>query len=178
MLLNLLSNAVKYNRADGKVFVSSEERPPGRVRINVRDTGPGIPPEAMSRLFVPFERLEQEFTEAEGTGLGLVISRRIAEAMGGSLGVESEPGRGSTFWIDLPLVTPPVMPEAAPPPAIPEFCALMPVASARLLYIEDNFSNLQVVKAMLANCRPRNGSSMRRGTGGEAWKRRGRPCRT
>ncbi len=154
VLLNLLSNAVKYNHEGGTVVVTSEETPPGRLRIKVSDTGPGIPPEGIARLFVPFERLEQEFSEAEGTGLGLVISRRIAEAMGGSLDMESEPGRGSTFWIELPLATPPPVAATAlaSTPAEPRLPT--PVPRARLLYIEDNLSNLLVVKAMLANCRP------------------------
>ena len=158
MLLNLLSNAVKYNREGGDVLVSSEETTAGSLRLEVRDTGPGIPPAGLTRLFVPFERLEQEFGEAEGTGLGLVISRRIAEAMGGSLEVESTVGEGSTFWIELPLAA---LPVAAPPAAAaaapaepPPVRAAGPAANATLLYIEDNHSNSQVVKALLTNCRP------------------------
>ncbi len=157
MLLNLLSNAIKYNREGGDVHLSSEETAAGQFRLRITDTGPGISAEGMTRLFVPFERLEQEFGEAEGTGLGLVISRRIAEAMGGTLDVESEVGRGSTFWIDLPLAprpaTEPV--RAATPAKQPPACAPLPTPDATLLYIEDNVSNLQVVKALLANCRPR-----------------------
>ncbi len=158
MLLNLLSNAIKYNREGGGVLVSSEETAIGQLRLKVSDTGPGISPEGLARLFVPFERLEQEFTEAEGTGLGLVISRRIAEAMGGTLSVQSEVGRGSTFCIELPLALPRAQEasaEAATIAAASPSCALLPTPNAKLLYIEDNVSNLQVIKALLANCRPR-----------------------
>ena len=154
-LLNLLSNAIKYNREGGDVLVSSEKTASGRLRLKVADTGPGIAAEDITRLFVPFERLEQEFTEVEGTGLGLVISRRIVEAMGGTLGVESVVGQGSTFWIELPLPPHRPAPPATVPAVPPSVCALLPTANAKLLYIEDNVSNLQVVRALLANCRPR-----------------------
>ncbi len=157
MLLNLLSNAIKYNCPGGNVLVSSDRTPAaGRLRLKVTDTGPGISSEGLARLFVPFERLEQEYGEAEGTGLGLVISRRIAEALGGTLGVESAPGQGSTFWIELPMAPSPTMTTEPPPPGPagpPPTRAATP--NATLLYIEDNVSNLQVVKALLANCRPR-----------------------
>ena len=102
ILLNLLSNAIKYNRDGGRVSVGYEVLSGGRVRVAVVDTGPGLTPEAINRLFVPFERLEQNGGKVEGIGLGLVVSRRLAEAMGGSMGVVSEPGVGSTFWFELP----------------------------------------------------------------------------
>ena len=102
MLLNLLSNAIKYNRANGRVTVSFEPLPTHRLRLSVSDTGEGIPPEGLGRLFVPFERLDHEFDGTEGTGLGLVVSQRIAQAMAGSVGVESQVGCGSRFWIELP----------------------------------------------------------------------------
>lgn len=104
VLLNLLSNAVKYNRPGGSVTLSLDQRAPGRpgrCRINVRDTGAGISPEKLRLLFRPFERLGAETTAIEGTGLGLILSRGLAEAMGGSLGVDSEVDRGSTFWVEL-----------------------------------------------------------------------------
>ncbi|HEX4835514.1 MAG TPA: HAMP domain-containing sensor histidine kinase, partial [bacterium] len=105
ILLNLLSNAVKYNNSKGgRVLVFSEEIRGGRLRLNVSDNGPGIPAEKLRRAFTSFERLGAEQTGVEGTGLGLALSRRLAEAMGGSLDVESTVGRGSTFWIELPLV--------------------------------------------------------------------------
>lgn len=108
VLLNLLSNAVKYNRVGGTVVLSCELTAEGRLRIKVSDTGPGIPPERMANLFTPFERLGAEQAGGEGTGLGLVLTKRLVEAMGGRLGVESHVGQGSTFWVDLALTESPV----------------------------------------------------------------------
>jgi PAS domain S-box-containing protein len=101
VLMNLLSNAVKYNRQGGTVTVSCAPTPEGRLRIGVADTGPGIPPEVRDRLFLPFERLGAEQTAVEGTGIGLSISKRLVELMGGEIGAASEIGRGSTFWVTL-----------------------------------------------------------------------------
>ena len=101
VLLNLLSNAVKYNRPGGSVTLSYEDALPRRLRIKVRDTGLGIPQDKMNRLFAPFDRLGAEQTEIEGTGLGLVLCKQLVEAMGGTLGVESVEGKGSTFWVEL-----------------------------------------------------------------------------
>lgn len=101
VLLNLLSNAVKYNRPGGSVVLSFEDAPRGRIRIKVRDTGPGLSREKLDRLFSPFERLGAEQTDIEGTGLGLAFSRRLVDAMGGTLGVDSVEGTGSTFWVEF-----------------------------------------------------------------------------
>ena len=155
ILLNLLSNAIKYNHEGGQVVISTKETAAGKLRIHVTDTGPGISPEGIARLFVPFERLEQQYGEVEGTGLGLVVSKRITEAMGSVLGVESVVGRGTTFWIDVPLATSQAVPAAAtpnsenPPGAIPQV-----LSPATLLYIEDNLSNLQLVQMLLSRQRP------------------------
>ena len=104
ILLNLVSNAVKYNRPGGTVSVSCEETSSARLRIKVTDTGPGISEADIRLLFVPFERLNAGLTEVEGSGIGLALSRRLAEAMGGSLQIESTVGEGSTFWVELPIV--------------------------------------------------------------------------
>jgi len=107
ILLNLLSNAVKYNRDGGSVRVTCEHLPGGRLGIEVTDSGPGIAPESIRRLFVPFERLEADLARGvEGTGLGLPLSKRLAEAMGGTLEVTSAVGQGSTFSIELPITAP------------------------------------------------------------------------
>jgi len=151
VLLNLLSNAVKYNRTGGAVTLSYDETPTGRLRISVTDTGPGIAPEKMERLFTPFERLDVDQTAVEGSGLGLALSKRLAEAMGGTLGVESSVGRGSTFWVELPLVEDWVKQldgsEGAP--------AQKEVDSSRrarvVLYVEDNLSNLKLIERVVAH---------------------------
>jgi PAS domain S-box-containing protein len=100
VLVNLLSNAVKYNRPDGRVRLILRESN-GRTRLGIVDTGPGISSEHLPRLFQPFDRLGTERSGIEGTGLGLALSRHLVTAMGGSLTVDSRPGDGSTFWVDL-----------------------------------------------------------------------------
>ena len=107
-LINLLSNAVKYNHSGGNVEVCCTKNTNDRVCIAVRDTGPGIAPEDMPKLFTPFERLGAANSGIEGTGLGLVVSQRLVTAMGGTLEVASVLEYGSTFSIDLPRATPPV----------------------------------------------------------------------
>ena len=154
VLLNLLSNAIKYNRKGGTVVVACEEAPGERLRVVVRDTGAGIPPERMERLFTPFERLGAEQTGVEGTGLGLALSRRLAEAMGGSMGAISEGvdgGTGSTFWIELPLAEGQIerwerLDEHEPHAAAAEVDA----TGRTILYVEDNLANLTLVQRILA----------------------------
>ena len=103
ILLNLLSNAIKYNRRGGRVVVRCERAPDGRSRLLVSDTGHGIAPDDLARLFLPFERLEQaDSGKVKGVGLSLVVSRRLVESMGGRMGVNSSAGDGSTFWLELP----------------------------------------------------------------------------
>jgi signal transduction histidine kinase/CheY-like chemotaxis protein len=152
VLLNLLSNAVKFNRQEGTVSLSCQEAPGARVRIGVQDTGPGIPPERMERLFVPFERLGAEQAGVEGTGLGLALSRRLAEAMGGALGVESEAGVGSTFWVDLPSTESPRQRLERAGVALPAPADLDDSTRVRIvLYIEDNLSNVKLIQHLLAH---------------------------
>ena len=108
VLLNLADNAIKYNSAGGKVtikteMVQTEEQETSVIRISISDTGMGIAAGDIPKLFQPFERIGAEKTETEGTGLGLVVVKQLMNAMGGTVGVESNPGQGSTFWIELPM---------------------------------------------------------------------------
>jgi PAS domain S-box-containing protein len=149
VLLNLLANGVKYNRAGGCVSLTWEELPAGRVRLAVRDTGPGIAPEKQQRLFNPFDRLGAEATAVEGTGLGLVLSKRLTEAMGGTLVLTSTLGQGTTVFVDLPRAVP-TPPPARMGPATP----IPPTISWRrgtVLYIEDNRANLGLMEDILSH---------------------------
>ena len=152
VLLNLISNAIKYNSDDGSVTITSEEIDGSRLKIKVRDTGPGIKPESLSKLFTPFERLGAEQTGVEGTGLGLALSKRLIEMMGGSIGVENNPDRGATFWMELPLVQDPV---AQIPAAMPTVSASSgPSQQQRqriVLYVEDNLSNITLIEHIMVH---------------------------
>lgn len=152
ILLNLVSNAVKYNREGGEVTLSVEPAGQARTRIVVSDTGPGIGPEGMCKLFVPFERLGAEATGIEGTGVGLALSLRLAEAMGGTLEVASTLGQGSRFSITLPDTEGPLERyerlHGHPQPAASS--GTRPTARHTVIYIEDNLSNLRLIERVLA----------------------------
>lgn len=148
VLLNLLSNAIKYNRRGGRVDVTCVQTD-GRMQMRVSDTGAGIPEARLRQLFIPFERLGAEQSSVEGTGLGLALSKRLAEVMRGSMGVESSPGKGSTFWIELALSEAPTAREVATLLGM----QMAPVAGPgqhTILYIEDNTSNVQLVERIVA----------------------------
>jgi CheY-like chemotaxis protein len=151
IVLNLLANAVKYNRDEGSVTVSLK-RVDGRVHLRVTDTGQGIPQDQIPRLFKPFERLGAESTGVEGTGLGLVLALRLAEAMGGTMGVESQPWIGSTFHVELPVVDPPAV-EADETPLGGGELALRPRLGGEMavLYIEDDVANIQLITKLFAS---------------------------
>ncbi len=147
VLLNLLGNAIKYNRPQGQVALRAEGRG-AQLRIVVSDTGAGIAAAQMERLFVPFERLHEDASSVEGTGIGLALSRRLVHAMGGQIGVDSELGVGSSFWIELPLHAD-VAPEYATGPVPLASDALRGLTSRSVLYIEDNPVNIVLMEAML-----------------------------
>jgi signal transduction histidine kinase/ActR/RegA family two-component response regulator len=149
VLINLLSNAIKYNREHGSVVVDYAVGATGRIRISVRDTGEGLPPEKVAQLFTPFNRLGQENTDVAGTGIGLVVSKRLTEAMDGLLGVESTAGEGSVFWCELLLTT-----EPEPDPCEDDETLIAADVSddprqRTLLYVEDNPANMELVEELL-----------------------------
>ncbi|ENO88509.1 ATP-binding protein [Thauera linaloolentis] len=151
VLLNLLSNAIKYNHPQGEVRLTVDTAGP-RLRITVADTGPGIAADKLGSLFQPFNRLDAEHGPVEGTGLGLAISRRMVEAMGGRIGVDSEPGRGCRFWIELPQAD--ATPAAAPPARRSQPAESGSGGRQRhILYIDDNPVNLKLVTQILSRLR-------------------------
>ena len=153
-LLNLLTNAIKYNRPGGQVTVRCRRGADAHCLISVHDTGCGIAAGDLARLFTPFERLQHQDTEIEGTGLGLAITRRLVEALGGTVGVESQPGRGSHFWIRMPwgaATAEPAGPTSVPPSAATDVAA---AGNVTLLCIEDNASNLELVQMVAARYWP------------------------
>lgn len=151
ILLNLISNGVKYNRARGTVALSCENDGDAWIRLHIADTGPGIPSERLDRLFTPFERLGAEHTGEDGTGIGLALAKRLAEAMGGTLTVDSRLGEGSTFSVDLPRVEGPVERyERLNGDSEREAAGAAGPSQRPVLYIEDNLSNLRLVERILA----------------------------
>jgi signal transduction histidine kinase len=147
IVLNLLSNAVKYNRREGSVTISCRETDGPGLRIAVGDTGHGIPPAKLERLFTPFDRLGAEDSGEEGTGLGLALAKKLAEAMGGTMGVESEVSKGSTFWLELGLAEAPTA--AAEPSGGAAEAATLAGGPFAVLYVEDNPSNVKLVEQIL-----------------------------
>jgi signal transduction histidine kinase/CheY-like chemotaxis protein len=150
ILLNLLSNAIKYNREAGAVVVDCSQSGPNLVRVSVQDTGMGLKPEQVKQLFQPFNRLGQESSAEEGTGIGLVVTKRLVELMGGTIGVTSSQGVGSMFWIELQ--------STEPVPSRVDASAERPDQNHRhqagepatVLYVEDNPANLKLVEEIIS----------------------------
>ena len=149
VLLNLLTNAVKYTPGSGSVTVSYAANGNEKLRIQVRDSGPGIAKEKLARLFTPFDRLGAELSNVEGTGLGLVLSQRLIHAMGGAIGVESGHGQGSMFWIELPRTKSPLEQTRLAKKTITRRPRRADTEKRTLLYIEDNLSNLTLIEEIL-----------------------------
>ncbi len=151
IVINLLSNAIKYNQERGTVVVDCTTSTPGLTRISVKDTGAGLSPEKLAQLFQPFNRLGQEAGGVAGTGIGLVVTKRLVELMGGVLGVESTAGAGSVFWCELISCAAPQLVvesgEAATLDAPPVATGARP---RTLLYVEDNQANMKLVEQLIA----------------------------
>ena len=150
VLINLLFNAIKYNKPGGAVAVECSRISPDVIRISVRDSGLGLTPEQLAQLFQPFNRLGKESGAEEGTGIGLVVTKRLVELMGGTIGADSTVGAGSVFWVELGLTSAPhlagndlecVTPAQSPGPDG------KPLRT--LLYVEDNPANLELVEQLI-----------------------------
>jgi PAS domain S-box-containing protein len=151
VLINLLFNAIKYNKPGGAVAVEFALKPQGAIRICVRDTGAGLAPEQLAQLFQPFNRLGREASAEEGTGIGLMVTKRLVELMGGIIGAESVVGTGSVFWIELPLSSAPLLAvREAEHAALVRPQVLEGTPLRTLLYVEDNPANLELVEQLIA----------------------------
>ena len=150
ILINLLSNAIKYNVMQGTIEVSVVETTPGRIRMSIRDTGNGLNPEQLEQLFQPFNRLQQETGSEEGTGIGLVVAKRLVELMQGAIGAESTVGVGSVFWFELDVATKLNPSEKETDTMeLPQLPTPNGDGPYTLLYIEDNPANLKLVEQII-----------------------------
>lgn len=150
VLLNLIVNAIKYNKVGGLITINTEINSNNNdfVRVSISDTGYGISSVNLSKLFIPFERMGAEHTNEEGTGLGLAVVKKLIDAMGGNIGVESVVDVGSTFWIEFPKwnIQPEVLDNSL---LFGEIASNQEVKSGTILYIEDNNSNIELVEQIL-----------------------------
>jgi PAS domain S-box-containing protein len=151
VFINLLSNAIKYNKVGGTVVVDYLTSRPGRIRICVKDSGEGLTADKLTQLFQPFNRLGQEANGEEGTGIGLVTTKRLTELMGGVIGAESTVGTGSVFWVELNLTA--ERKSGVANIMFPDFTHAQVQSDAQvrtLLYVEDNPANLMLIEDLIA----------------------------
>jgi len=151
VLINLLSNAIKYNTEGGTVTVAYEGRDSKRLRVSIEDSGAGLPAEKIVQLFQPFNRLGQEQNAEEGTGIGLVVCKRLVELMGGAIGADSTVGKGSLFWIELNLTEATHADTSHSGHDLAAVSPILPGARVNtMLYVEDNPANLMLVEDLMA----------------------------
>jgi len=150
-LLNLMSNAVKYNNENGKIIITCEITKNNKWRISVADTGNGLSANQIEKLFTAFERMGAEQSEVEGSGIGLVITKRIVELMSGAIGVESEEGKGSVFWVefDVENIKDIENKNLTVKEAVDEEFVMIN-EKYTVLYIEDNPANLRLITQLMA----------------------------
>jgi PAS domain S-box-containing protein len=176
VLMNLLSNAIKYNQMGGSVVVECSASAQQRIRISVTDTGAGLAPEQLAQLFRPFSRVGQETSAATGAGIGLVVTKRLVELMGGAIGVASTVGEGSVFWIHLVAATARKLGVGeADLVTLSKPKVQHGEAPRTLLYVEDNPANLQLVEQIVARRPDIRLLSARSGTLGIELARSARP---
>jgi len=176
VLINLLTNAIKYNHEHGTVEVKYAENTPDHIRISIKDSGVGLPPEKLAQLFQPFNRLGQENGDVEGTGIGLVVTRRLVDLMEGTMGVESIVGEGSEFWVELLRSEMPLAAEISrPADHLPRVRGKNNSAPHTLLYVEDNPANLMLVEQIVDGHPHVNMLSARDGNTGVALARAHNP---
>ena len=149
VLLNLLSNAIKYSPERSHVEIGCAQLADGKVRLSITDHGAGMTQEQVAGLYQPFNRLGRERTGAEGSGIGLVVTRSLVELMGGQMGVESSPGIGSTFWLTLPGEVEWARPHAGPTARSPS-PGDKDAEVATILCVDDDAASLRLVQDLLA----------------------------